>query len=51
MNWCVPNNITVLIEQNREKLEHILGSKVNLLPDAVKNIELIAEVEGVSSMQ
>lgn len=51
MNWCIPSNITALIEQNKEKLEHILGSKVNELPDAVKNIELIAEIEGVSSMQ
>lgn len=51
MNWCIPTNITAIIEQDRDKLEDILGSKVNKLPDAVKNIELIAEIEGVSSMQ
>lgn len=52
MQWCIPSNITDLIKQYKEQLQSILGpTNVEMLPNAVKNIEYLAEFEGVSLEQ
>lgn len=52
VQWCVPNNATEFIKQYKEQLEAILDSaSVEQLPSAVRNIEFIAEIEGVSLLQ
>lgn len=52
MKWCIPNNITQLIDvalQNHVNVTQIIGStNVMSLANAVKHIQIIADFEGVS---
>lgn len=53
MKWCVPINITQLVDvasQNNVKVNDIIDSTdIMSLINAVKNIQFIADFEGVSS--